>query len=167
MTSGATGDLVALLPEVAAFRTDEHDDGLSEGWYAPEVDPTGWRTLTTTRPFYLQGFQDARGFPYLGYAWYRLEVDVPASAKGSRVLLHAPVVETEGWVWVNGRYVGHRPYADAYVRPYPMELDVTAALRPGRTNVIAIRVATSLCAGQAAAGLQSRLFLYALKTPAR
>ena len=163
MTSGARGELVALLPDEAAFRTDEQDDGLFAGWYQPEVSPEGWRTVTTTRPFYVQGSIDSRGFPYVGLAWYRFKIDVPVSARGKRLLLYAPVVETEAWAWVNGQYVGHRPYTEAYQRPNAMELDVTEALRPGRTNTIAIRISTSLSPSQAAAGLQSRLFLYSAK----
>ena len=75
--------------------------------------------------------------------------------------LYVPELETEAWVWVNGQYVGHRPYREAYIRPAEMELDVTDALSPGEVNTIAIRVNTSLAAASAASGLQSRAFLYA------
>jgi hypothetical protein len=170
MTSGKTGDLIALLPEKAAFRTDPHDDGLFEEWYQPHAvgagvsaSPNGWKPVSTTRPFYVQGYEDAQGHPYIGHIWYRLKVDVPASAKGKKVILYAPVVETEAWCWVNGQYVGHRPYQEAYVRPAPMEFDVTDMIRPGETNVIAVRVSTSLAAAQAASGILSRMFLYAPK----
>ncbi len=44
-----------------------------------------------------------------------------------------------------------------------MELDVTPLVRPGQTNLIAIRVDTSLSAAQAAEGMQSRAVLYAPK----
>jgi hypothetical protein len=74
-----------------------------------------------------------------------------------------PVVVTEAWCWVNGNYAGHRPYQEAYVRPAEMELDVTPFIRPGQTNVIAIRVDTSLSAAQAAEGMQSRALLYTPK----
>ena len=66
-------------------------------------------------------------------------------------------------MWINGEYVGHRPYLEAYTRPCAMELDVTKALRPGQTNVIALRVSTGLALAQAADGLLSRVFLYAPK----
>jgi hypothetical protein len=78
-------------------------------------------------------------------------------------MLYAPVVETEAWGWVNGCYVGHRPYMEAYIRPNPLEFDVTDAIRPGETNQVTIRVSTSLAPAQAASGLLSRLFLYAPK----
>ncbi|HPM83841.1 MAG TPA: hypothetical protein PLF81_24210 [Candidatus Anammoximicrobium sp.] len=40
---------------------------------------------------------------------------------------------------------------------------MTPFVRPGQTNVIALRVDTSLPPAQAAEGLQSRLFLYTPK----
>jgi len=161
--SGKTGDLVALLPEEAKFRTDPRDEGRFAHWYAPDFSPEGWQALRTTEPFYRQGYMDAQGYPYLGNIWYRLKADVPASFKGRKVILYAPIVETEAWCWVNGKYVGHRPYREAYIRPMQMEVDVTSALRPGETNVIALRVNTSLSAAWGASGLMSRLFLYAPK----
>ena len=99
--------------------------------------------------------------------WYRAEVTIPADVNGKAVVFYAPVVETEAWLWVNGRYVGHRPYREAYERPNEMEADVTAALRPGQKNVIALRVATGQSRAQAAGGLGSRMFLYSPKQGAK
>lgn len=165
LTSGKNGDLVALFPKEAAFRTDPHDDGLFAEWYrtatAGKEADGGWERILTTRPFYAQGHQDAAGHPYVGIIWYRLEADVPVWAAGRTVVLVAPVVETEAWCWVNGRYVGRRPYREAYERPSPIEIDITGAIRPGERNVVAIRVSTGLAPAQAASGLLSRVFLYA------
>jgi hypothetical protein len=136
-TSGKTGDLVALLPEQAMFRTDPHEDGTFAEWYRPDLNEAGWKPLLTTRPFYCQGYEDAQGHPYVGHIWYRLKVDVPASARGQKVMLYAPVLETEAWCWVNGRYVSHRPYQEAYIRPAQMEFDTPSlqySLRNPRTN---------------------------------
>ncbi len=162
-TTGKTGTLVALAPRQAAFRTDPHDDGIFAGWQQPGLDECGWTLVDTTRAFYRQGFDDWRGYPYLGPIWYRLKLDVPATARGKRIMLCVPVVVTEAWCWVNGEYAGHRPYQEAYIRPAEMELDVTRFIRPGQTNVIAIRVDTSQSAAQAAEGMQSRALLYAPK----
>jgi len=159
-TSGKTGGLVALAPERAPFRTDPHDDGIAARWYAPGLSTDDWEPIVTARPFYIQGYEDAQGRPYTGAIWYRLSVDVPASAEGKQVRVYAPVVETEAWCWVNGEYVGHRPYMEAYVRPAPMEFDITDAARPGEKNLIAIRVSTSLAQAAAGSGLLSRVFLY-------
>ncbi len=158
--SGKTGRLVALLPKTALFRTDPQDDGLFAGWYEPRASGPAWRPLDATRPFYAQGFEDPQGHPYTGYLWYRFTADVPPDATGKRVMLYFPVIETEGWCWVNGQYVGHRPYLEAYIRPAQMEAEVTEALRPG-ANTIVLRVSTSLAPAQAADGLVGRGILYA------
>jgi hypothetical protein len=163
LTSGETGRLVALLPERARFRTDPNDEGLFAEWYTPAFPDKNWPKVLTTHPFYTQGYSDKAGHSYTGNMWYRLRVNVPASAAGKKVVLYAPVIETEAWAWVNGQFVGHRPYLEAYTRPCQMEVDVTSALKPGTENLIAIRVNTSLAPAQAASGILSRLFLYTQK----
>lgn len=162
LTDGKKGDMVAILPDTAVFKTDPRDDGVVGGWFAPDYSEAGWKPILTTHPFYMQGYQDKDNYPYLGNIWYRMTVDVPASAIGKKVMLYSTVLETEGWVWVNGQFCGHRPYAAAYIRPYPLDVDVTSGLKPGK-NTIAIRVNTSLGAAQEASGLLSRLFLYSPK----
>lgn len=159
--SGRTGELVAMCPTSAAFRTDPHDEGRFAGWDEPGWDDTRWQRIDTTRPFFLQGHLDREGHPYVGNLWYRLRVDVPQAAAGREVRLCIPMVSTEAWCWVNGQFVGYRPYREPYIRPADMECDVTAALRPGQTNVIALRVNTSLSETAVAEGLYSRAFLYA------
>jgi len=162
-TAGRAGTLLAMAPQKAAFRVDPHDEGIFAGWHQPALDETGWTIVDTTRPFYRQGYDDARGHPYVGHVWYRLKFDVPAAAEGKKVVLCVPVVVTEAWCWVNGAYAGHRPYQEAYVRPAEMEIDVTPLVRAGQSNVIAIRVDTSLSPAQAAEGMQSRALLYSPK----
>ncbi len=161
--SGKSGTLVAMIPHQAAFSIDPYDEGLFAGWYESAWDTSRWDRITTSKPFYLQGFMDKEGHSYLGEVWYQFKVDVPASARARKVFLYAPVVETEAWVWVNGQYIGHRPYREAYERPNEMDFDVTEALLPGKTNVISVRVSTSLNRSAMAGGLIGRLFLYAPK----
>ncbi len=163
LTTGKTGDKVAVLPEQARFVTDPRDEGRFAGWFESDFDDRGWKAISTTTPFYVQGHRDAQGYPYLGALWYRLEVDVPASAKGRKVFLYAPAVESEAWVWVNGKFIGHREYHEAYERPNPIDVDVTAALEPGKRNRIVVRVHTGMNAAAQAGGLTSRLLLYAPK----
>jgi hypothetical protein len=161
--SGASGDAVAVFPETAQFRTDPNDEGLFARWYLPETEVYGRHPILTTHPYYVQGYDDPQGHTYTGSLWYWLSADVPESARGRKVMLYAPVVVTEAWVWVNGQYVGHRPYVESYTRPAPLEFDVTAALKPGERNTVAVRVSTSLSMSQAAEGFQGRAFLYAPK----
>ena len=165
--SGKTGDLVKLLPDKAEFRTDPRDEGRFSDWYAPDLkDDKGWQMVLTTKPYYLQvkGCLDETGYPYLGAIWYRLKVDVPSSAKGKKIMLYAPTVETEAWVWVNGKFAGYRPYTDAYIRPESeLEVDVTDAIQPGKSNTIVVRVNTGFNAAEAGGGFSSRLLLYSPK----
>ncbi len=88
---------------------------------------------------------------------------VPATAKGKPVKLYVPAIETEAWGWVNGSYVGHRPYREAYERPNEIDFDVADALKPGEKNVIVLRLHTGLGAAQQSAGMTSRTFLYSPK----
>jgi len=74
-----------------------------------------------------------------------------------------PSLEPEAWVWMNGEYVGHREYLDAYIRPNDVTLDVTKQVKIGETNDITVRVFTGLGAAQAPAGMQSRVVLYSPK----
>jgi hypothetical protein len=162
-TSGKIGDLVALLPQTALARTDVHDDGWFEEWYQPDWQDTGWERVETTKPFYFQGHTDAQGHPYDGLIWYRLSVDVPALAKGKKIMVYAPVVECEAWGWCNGQFVGHRPFMEAWNHPTPMEFDVTAAIKPGQRNQFTFRVSAGFMRAFPGAGFQSRLMLYSPK----
>ena len=164
MTTGKTGDLVVQAPREVAFRLDDADLGRIGRWYDPGYDRSTWRTIDTATPFYLQGdgMLDGRGVPYVGYMWYVFELEVPRSAIGKPVRVYAPIVATEAWVWCNGEYAGHRPYSEAYIRPQPLEFDVTPQVKAGR-NVIGVRVNTSASRIQVAEGFQGPLFLYSPK----
>ena len=164
LTAGEKGRMIAVLPEQAKFSIDPRDDGRFEGWYRSNYDDSKWETMLTTLPFYTQGpYVDEQGYPYMGALWYRLEVDVPATAADQPVRIYCMAAETEAWVWVNGKFVGHRPYFEAYIRPNAIDMDVTDALVPGQKNRVAIRLHTNIQPAQMAAGLASRLFLYSPK----
>lgn len=165
LTTGKTGDLIRKLPASARVQLDPRDEGRFSHWYDPEYSDRDWHMALTTKPFYIQipGCLDETSYPVMGPLWYRLKFSVPSSAEGKKIMLYAPTVETEAWVWVNGQFVGHRPYHEAYERPSGFDMDVTPAIRPGRANLIAVRVHTGLNAAQAAGGFYSRLFLYSPK----
>jgi hypothetical protein len=94
--------------------------------------------------------------------WDQFDVRVPESARGKAVFLHGLGVLNEAWIWINGRYAGHRPYLGPWGRPHTLEMDVSKLLEPGRSNRIAIRV---LCNWDVwgANGIYERMFLYAKK----
>jgi hypothetical protein len=156
-TSGPQGDLLAVLPEAAAFRTDPHDDGIFERWMEPEFDDADWRTMRTSAGWQSQGLRDEKGRPYTGLAWYRFNVEVPRTDR--EVVLYAPAIVNEAWVWVNGAYAGHRPFRVQWSRPQSLELNLSPLIKPGRTNQITFRV---LCNTEVfgANGIYDRMFLY-------
>lgn len=73
-------------------------------------------------------------FSYVGPAWYRRDVDLPASWTNRDVELVLERVIWESRVWVNGRFMGAR---NSLTTPHGYEIG--AALQPGR-NEIVIRV---------------------------
>ncbi len=165
-TGGAEGELVTLLPETARFRTDPFDDGRYERWQEPSTDLAAWKPLATTSGWDTQGLQDEKGHPYMGAAWYQFDVNVPEGARGKPLSLYGLGVVNEAWVWVNGRYAGHRPYMNPWSRPHALEMDVSQVVEPGRNNRITVRV---LCNWDVwgANGIYERMFLYAKKPAGR
>jgi hypothetical protein len=163
MLNGRTGTVVALAPREAKFKLDPGDLGRFEQWYLDSCDRSGWQLADTCKPFYLQAPNglDKRGMPYQGAMWYAFELKVPAAARGKTVKLYSPIVVDDAWVWMNGSFVGHRGHLDPYIRPAPIEYDVTNLIQPGKPNVIAVRVHTGLCPTAVADGFMGRLFLYA------
>jgi len=157
--NGPVGKLIAPLPLEAAFRLDPHDDGRFERWQDGAADPSQWRTMRTTAGWDAQGLHDERGRPYKGIAWYQFEVDIPKNASVEHAHLHGMAIVNEAWVWVNGRYAGHRPYMMQWFRPHSLDMDVSKLLIPGQRNRITLRV---LCNADVwgANGIYERLFLY-------
>ena len=147
---------------MAKCKLDPHDDGRFKAWFGSNYPDADWQNINTTVPFYRQipGGVDADGYPYMGALWYRMDVKVPASAKGKQVNLFCAAMEPEAWVWVNGHYIGHRQYREAYERPNELDMDVSKALIPGKKNTVIIRMQTGTNAAQMSDGLVSRLFLY-------
>ncbi|MFZ0090145.1 MAG: sugar-binding domain-containing protein, partial [Solirubrobacteraceae bacterium] len=82
-------------------------------------------------------------------SWYRRTFTLPASWSGEHVLLHLGAVDWAARVWVNGRLVGtHRGGYD------PFTLDITSALRRGRTQEIIVGVYAPVNAGGEPIGKQ-------------
>lgn len=130
-------DVVAVLPEMWRFRKDPDNRGEAERWYAEDLPMRGWQGLSINR------FWETQIGVYDGFAWYRLKVDVPELPPGRRVFLRFGAIDESEWVWVNGQPVGSFVF-DLERNPSswkePATFDVTAAIRPGKANVIAVKV---------------------------
>ncbi len=67
---------------------------------------------------------------YIGWAWYQRDVEVPASWKGKRMVLHLERPHVETVLWINndkaGSFMSHC---------VPHEYDITQWLRPGKNTI--------------------------------
>lgn len=73
--------------------------------------------------------------PSPGIGWYRKTLDIPASDAGKSIFLDVDGAMAYAMVWLNGRLVGGWPYGYASWR-----VDLTAYIRPGGRNQLAIRL---------------------------
>lgn len=160
LTNSETGILVVIAPKKVKFSLDEAGFGKHFNWYEPVFNRSKWRNIDTTIPFYAQGYMSSDGMPYLGKMWYVFELDVPSKFKGKPIKIYSPFVSCEAWVWVNGKYAGHRQYLEAYISPSPIDIDITDFVKYGQKNIISVCVSTGLSPAQAADGFLGRLFLY-------
>ena len=72
---------------------------------------------------------------YMGEAWYRKTVDIPAAWQGRRVWLKVGGVRSQGWFWVNNKTVA---WVDAYCGTY--KYDITDLVQTGTQAVVVAAV---------------------------
>lgn len=119
------------------FQLDPEDTGVAEGWFAAPGRITG--RIQVPGCWQAQGFGAPLGVQrhyYEGAAWYARQVQVPAGWQGKKIFLLIGGAFTYTTAWVNGLPVGsHEGFST------PFHLDVTAEMKPGAENRIALRVA--------------------------
>ena len=115
---------------------DSFDAGYTDGtavWADPAFDARDWTPIQTP------GYWEDQGFPNLdGFAWYRKEVELPASWANKPLRLHLTGINDMDRAWFNGKIVGQFEGTSGFTTPrdYP----VTANLVRAGRNVIAVRV---------------------------
>ena len=72
---------------------------------------------------------------YKGVSWWCKAIDIPASAKGQRVMLHLRGARLRAEVFLNEKLVGY-----SIMSELPFNCDLTVAMRPAQTNRLAIRI---------------------------
>lgn len=141
-------DAVLPLPQDWRFRFDPENVGLKNGWFKPETEDDDWSSIEVTDVWENQlvgkTWKAEHGHDYDGFGWYRLRFSLPAKPKpGTRYRLLFGAVDEACTVWVNGKKVLDRPYpyqgrTDSWSTPF--EVDFTAVAKPGKENVLAVRV---------------------------
>ncbi len=142
MTNGETGIMITPVPLVAKFKRDLFNEGVVNQWYLPEYDDSGWETRTHFIPGKLRTILKMPGdMIMMAMDGIGFSVRIPQDAVNKPLKLHLGGVINEGWVWINGEYVGHRPWKLWWAGrdELEMDVDVTGKVKPGE-NVVAVRV---------------------------
>jgi beta-galactosidase len=122
-----------------------------------------WRTVNVPHDWSIEGpfsEDNSSGTGYLpgGIGWYRKSFQLPREIEGKRVVIEFDGVYMNSEVWINGHYLGKRPFG--YISFY---YDLTPYLKYGNEkNVIAVRVEYSKVADSrwyAGAGIYRHVWL--------
>ncbi len=113
----------------------------------PEYNDRDWRVLRLPHDWSIEGefspdhpATPAGGALPGGIGWYRKTFRLPKAWRGKRVFIDFDGVYRNSEVWINGHYLGIRPYGYSSFR-----YELTPHLRFGdEENVIAVRVDNSL-----------------------
>ena len=108
---------------------------------ATNYDDTGWRDVQVPHDWSIEGpysdeYASGTGFLPGGIGWYRKSFTLDASLKGQRVAIEFDGVYNNSEVWINGHYLGKRPFG--YIS---FHYDLTDYVKFGSVrNVVAVRV---------------------------
>ncbi|MEQ8473505.1 MAG: beta-galactosidase GalB [Marinoscillum sp.] len=116
------------------------DDSLA---FEPDYDDSQWRSLNLPHDWSIEGefseqheTRQAGGALPAGKGWYRKAFKLPEADQGKQVYIDFGGVYRNSEVWVNGEYLGKRPFGYISFR-----YDLTSHLNYGETeNVIAVKV---------------------------
>ncbi len=117
------------------------EKGDQEGADQISFDDVDWRKVDLPHDWAIEGPFDVKynaragGLPFHGTGWYRKHFTIPANEEGKRVRIHFDGAMSLAKVWVNGTYVGERPYGYS-----GFGFDVTELVKAGEENVIAVRL---------------------------
>lgn len=113
------------------------DDGYTseKGFTEPTFRDEAWKAVTV--PHNWDGYEGYRRLKHgnrHGNAWYRKHFTAPKLASGKIYFLYFEGVGSYATVWLNGKWVGsHKGGRTTFT------LDVTDAIKPGATNLLAVK----------------------------
>ena len=106
----------------------------------PLFDDSAWRQVNVPHDWSIEGpfsadYGSGNGYAPGGVAWYRKHFQMNAAEEGKLVTLELDGVYDNAEVWLNGFYVGGRPYGFE-----SFTCDLTPVLKFGEENILAVRV---------------------------
>lgn len=129
---------IPLVQRTWRFRPDPEDRGLERGWHRTVLaDASGWNDIKIGAAW------EGQGYPTLDrWAWYRLEVEIPARWEHRRVYLSFEGVDDVYELYVNGELAGRGGDLAKHVDAFNERKshDITAQVVPGQKAVLAVRV---------------------------
>jgi beta-galactosidase len=148
---GSTGQMAAETPSppVRIRKSFDFDWKFlkddAPGAQQPGFSDASWRSLDLPHDWSIEGpFSQnessggAGGWAPTGIAWYRKRFRVPASYQDRKVFIELDGVYQNSEVWINGKYLGKRPFG--YIS---FAYDLTPHLNVAGDNVIAVKVDNS------------------------
>ncbi len=135
-----------VIRETVKFNRDwKFKLGDSEDFKNPSFDDSGWRTLNLPHDWSIEG-EFSEGNPATpgggalpgGIGWYRKTFNLSESDNGKMVFIDFDGVYQKSEVWINGHYLGFRPYGYS-----SFEYDLTPFLNFESENVLAVKVDNS------------------------
>jgi beta-galactosidase len=114
------------------FRPDPDNAGTPEGWFGSSNREEAWRKVHVPHTWQVEPAL----VDYRGIAWYFRPFEVPERWGHCAVRVEFEAVFHSATVWVNGEIAGEHA-RKGYTA---FTIDITKAIRVGRTNIIALRV---------------------------
>ena len=141
LKNSLNAERISLVPRTWRFHPDPKDAGLAQGWHKPQLEnEEGWTDIRIGAAW------ESQGHPKLdGWAWYRLEVEIPAhwdARDGRDAFLSFEGVDDMYELYVNGELAGKggdlATRTDAFSEK--KSHNITRWIKPGQKATIAIRV---------------------------
>jgi beta-galactosidase len=126
---------------ILAKKLPAENPGANVSFAQPEFNDSQWRLLNLPHDWGIEGpFQqellgETAKLPWMGVAWYRKHLELPAADAGRKIFLDVDGAMSYASVWVNGRFAGGWPYGYSSWR-----VELTPFVKFGADNVIAIRL---------------------------
>ena len=152
------GRIVVKLPDVWRFRRDPKLVGAAEGWFRPNLDDLAWGELAT----FSRSWDDQGLGEYHADGWYRTRFALPAGAAGKLLRLWFGGFDHNVDVYLNGVHLGEKR---GFATPAEYEA-IAPHLRPGKENVLAVRVSAGGLAEIGTGGIMMPVMIYAPGTAA-
>ena len=132
----------ARLGDAWRFKLDPKDEGVSDGWYKPEVAFDKWSEI---RSDWNGGWEQQGYGDYYGVAWYAQKAIIPRELAGTKHLyLMNRSPGGEATIFING-VKAHERSAATGADPWtnwalPLAFDAVKFLKPGEENQIVVRI---------------------------